>query len=192
MATELVTQAEFARRQGVERSAVSKWKAAGLLVMVREGRKDLVDVAASVARIDAERDPTRGRPQGGSPDAAGEQPTELQVVRLDLIREQTTRVRLENARKAGELVARVDAEATLATWARRTRERMQGLSRDLAERLAATGEARQVATILSESIDAAFEDLARDAEAEIADEAAAVAEASDAGDGDDLAEAAEA
>jgi hypothetical protein len=44
---DLVTQAEFARRRGVSRKTVTKWKQAGKLVMQGE----LVDVEASEARL---------------------------------------------------------------------------------------------------------------------------------------------
>ncbi len=50
-APELVSQAEFAREMGVSKVAVTKWKAAGRLV-IREG---LVDVSATKANLDRYR-----------------------------------------------------------------------------------------------------------------------------------------
>ncbi len=50
------TQADFARKLGVARSYITALKAAGRLVMTDDGR---VDVDASIARIDATKDPNR-------------------------------------------------------------------------------------------------------------------------------------
>lgn len=54
--TTVATQADFARRLGVSRSHVTGLKHAGRLVLTDNG---LVDVDASIARIDATRDPNR-------------------------------------------------------------------------------------------------------------------------------------
>lgn len=54
--TPVATQADFARRLGVSRSHVTGLKHAGRLVLTDNG---LVDVDASIARIDATRDPNR-------------------------------------------------------------------------------------------------------------------------------------
>lgn len=50
------TQAEFARQRGVARSYITALKSAGRLVMTADG---LVDVEASLAKIEATRDPNR-------------------------------------------------------------------------------------------------------------------------------------
>lgn len=56
MTSEPMSQAEFARRAGYAKSYVTALKQAGRLVMTADGR---VDAAASVARIEATRDPNR-------------------------------------------------------------------------------------------------------------------------------------
>lgn len=56
MTSEPMSQAEFARRAGYAKSYVTALKQAGRLVMTADGR---VDAAASVARIEATRDPSR-------------------------------------------------------------------------------------------------------------------------------------
>lgn len=177
----LVTQAEYAARRGVTKSAVSKWKAAGLLVTVRNGRRDLVDVVASDQLVDESVDPLRGRPGvAPAPGQIGVAPTsDLGAVRLELIKAQTVRHHLENDRRAGELVALVEFEALAADWARRSRERMHAIVRQLAERLAARTEPRQIIALLSAEIDAAFDGLAMEAEAEAQGEALSAVESAD-------------
>ena len=49
--TDLVSQAQFARLENVDRSTVTRWKEQGRLVMIGEGRKAKVDVKASRKRI---------------------------------------------------------------------------------------------------------------------------------------------
>lgn len=185
-----MTQTEFATHRGVGKSAVSNWKRDGLLVFVTtDDGRELVDVAASDAILDDRLDPTRGRPStagiGGDLVGGEVKPVnELQAVRLDFMREQTIRKRLDNDKLAGQLVARAEFEARAADWARRVRERMQGLVGRHRERLAAERDPRALAAFLAGEIDAVFSALADDAEAEPVDQAVEPVEAAD----DDLVE----
>jgi len=58
---ELVTKAEYARRHGVSKVAAQKWEDKGWLVMVSEGDRSKVDVAASDANLAKYRDTADGR-----------------------------------------------------------------------------------------------------------------------------------
>lgn len=170
----VVSQTEFAAMRGVGKSAVSNWKAAGHLVMATDpatGADIGVDVAASIARLDLVLDPTRGRPpRAEAIDAAAAGTSDLGDARLELVREQVTRQRLDNFKRAGELVALADVEASFADWGRRARESVTALTRpELAERLARQNVAREITAILTEEIDGIFARLADQAD-EAADE----------------------
>lgn len=56
----LVSQREFARIRGWNPGYVAKLKARGVLVMVTESGRELVDVDASNAAIEASKDPAKG------------------------------------------------------------------------------------------------------------------------------------
>ncbi len=165
---ELLTQKAFAERRGVGKSAVSNWKARGLLVMVAgENGKDLVDVAATEANLDLEIDTTRGRPiSAPAKQAASGAGGEMGAVRLELIKAQTARRLLENDVYAGKLVALAEFEAKAADWGRRARERIQGVMRQNAKRLATMTDARAVLALLNDEVDKAFASLADEADAE--------------------------
>lgn len=163
---DLMTQKAFAERRGVGKSAVSNWKAKGLLVLVKgEGGKDLVDVVATEAKLDVEIDPTRGRPISAQakPNAAG---GEMGAARLALTLATTARKVLENDVYAGKLAPVAEFEAMAAEWGRRARERVQGLMRQHAKRLATMTDARQILTLLTDEVDKAFAGLSVEAEAE--------------------------
>ena len=168
-----MTQAEFAVHRGVQKSAVSNWKKKGLLVFVEDADKLKVDVARSDARINANVDPTRGRPttaqsapaQSGlrleSPEPVPQaQPSNISNAREDLMREQTIEKRMKNARDAGELVLLADFESRCSEYGRLIRERAQGLIRDTAERLAADREPRSIIALLTVEFDMMLDDLA--------------------------------
>lgn len=175
-----MTQTEFAAHRGVGKSAVSNWKARGLLAFApadpgRPHGRQLVDVQRSDAAVNAAVDPTLGRPPtaiASSPaaPALSENPAGasdgLANVRNELIRAQTVRARLQNEKLAGELVALVEFERRAGDAGRLARERMHGVARQLAERLAAETDPRSVLAVLAEAIDQAFADLADRLEAE--------------------------
>lgn len=168
MAT-LMTQADFAARRGVGKSAVSNWKKAGLLVFAEgEGGKLFVHVERSEARLEARLDPMRGRPASGEAvePAAGDSGDELPLdapakrklsdARAELVDEDLFGKRLSNAAKAGELVPLVEAERRLAAIGRMAQERVAAEERNVAERLAATNDVRAVMQILEEARGKAF------------------------------------
>jgi hypothetical protein len=162
-----MTQTAFAKHRGVRKSAVSNWKAKGLLVMAPgpEG-KDLVDVDATEVKLDTEIDTTRGRPISAAGKPALVAGSELSQERLALMKATTVRKVLENDVYAGKLVPVAEFERAAADWARRCRERIQGLMRQHAKQLATMGDARQILAMLTDEIDKAFAGLAVEAEAE--------------------------
>lgn len=177
MAT-LLNQADFARRRGVGKSAVSNWKKAGLIVFAEgEGGRLLVDVARTEARLNARLDPTRGRPIGNDAGPMPELPMAaradddadegspvsqrtLAKVRAENAEEDLVGKRMKNAELARELVPAVEAERRLSDIGRMARERAQAEMRGIAERVAAERDTRAVMTLLDEAIDRAFHAVA--------------------------------
>lgn len=171
---QLMTQAEYARHRGVGKSAVSNWKAAGLLVMAEDAAgKIKVDVVRTDARINARIDPLRGRPTNGaspalpdsSPSAADSElplaPTStVSSERMELMREQRVGVALKNAQLAKELVPAIEAERRLSEAARLLRERLHAEFRGSAERQAAIKDRREMMMFNEEVIDRVFTDVA--------------------------------
>lgn len=195
MAT-LMTQAEFAARRGVGKSAVSNWKKAGLLVFAEgEGGKLFVNAERSEARLEARIDPMRGRPASGeaveaAPVEGGDElpldaakKRKLSDARAELVDEDLFSKRLSNAAKAGELVPLVEAERRLAAIGRMAQERVAAEERNVAERLAATSDVRAVMAILEEARGKAFTAVAAaiaGGELDEADEAEAVEDVAEA------------
>lgn len=167
----LMLQSAFAAHRGVGKSAVSNWKKAGLLVFAEgEDGKPKVDVERSDARINARIDPMRGRPQTGvAPAPAGDADEavvpiasgkSLGSARNELLAEQLIGQRLKNGAAAGDLVPRLEAERRLGELGRAIRERVHGLHRGLAERLAAERDPRTIDLLLGEETDKLFIELA--------------------------------
>jgi hypothetical protein len=170
-----MTQAAYALHQGVTASAVSKWKSDGLLVWAedpdRRGRM-LIDVVATDEALAAHRDPVRGRPQSGTPEIAEPpagkpaQPVDaLAQVRTDYLLAQTAQKHLQNEKLAGALVPVAEFEGRAADFGRLARERVQGVVRQHAERLAAERDPRVLSLFLAGEIDAVFALLADEIEA---------------------------
>lgn len=169
---ELMSQSDFATRRGVGKSAVSNWKAAGLLVFAEApGGKLLVDVERTEARLNAKVDPTRGRPTGAvgqlplaAPAATA--PEEMPVgrtaalVRVELAEEQLIEKRQKNAQAAGELLPYVELERRGVELCRSARERVNAAFRGMAERLAAETEVRAIMAIGLAEFDRVFVSLA--------------------------------
>jgi hypothetical protein len=165
----LMTQAAFAARRGVGKSAVSNWKKAGLVVFGEgDGGKLFVDVERTDARLNARLDPMRGRPSaaeaapelpiGGDADdaAAAGGGRNLAQARAELVDEDLFGRRLKNAAAAGELVPLIEEERRLSAVGRMIRERIAAEERNVAERLAATSDVRAVMAILDEARTKAF------------------------------------
>ncbi len=168
-----MTQAQFATRRGVGKSAVSNWKKAGLLVFAEgaDGRP-MVDVGRSEARLNAKLDPMRGRPataaetapalplDGDTDDGSPLQQRNLARVRAEVAEEDLVGKRMKNAEAARELVPAIEAERRLGHLGRMARERVQAELRARAERLAAEREPRAIMALLDEATDKAFAALA--------------------------------
>ena len=176
---DLLTQADFAKRRGVGKSAVSNWKKAGLLVFAEdEAGRMFVHVARTEARLNSRIDPMRGRPATSPQSAAAELPMDgndgadgdgsvslrersLARVRAEVAEEDLVGKRMNNARAAGELVPAVEAERRLGGLARMARERVLSELRSKAERLAAEREPRAIMVLIEETVDRAFHALSR-------------------------------
>lgn len=172
MNTAGMTQTQYARHRGVGKSAVSNWKADGLLVFVEgPGGKPMVDVARTDARVNANIDPGRGRPSNAHLEAAQSQPPppspaalandELATVRTGLIVAQTVEKTLKNARTAGELVLLADMESRAGDYGRLVRECFHAIVRDKSEQLAAERDPRAIVALLQTEVDVRLSDLAR-------------------------------
>lgn len=173
---ELLTQADFAKRRGVGKSAVSNWKKAGLLVFAEDADgRTMVDAARTEARLNARLDPTRGRPIAGMQDgpspslalddgpaeASASQERNLARVRAEVAEEDLVDKRMKNAARARELVPAMEAERRVAALGQMVRERIQSELRSKAERLAAEREPRAVMALIDEALDRAFNALSK-------------------------------
>lgn len=172
---DLLTQADFAKRRGVGKSAVSNWKKAGLLVFAEDadGRM-MVDARRTEARLNSRLDPTRGRPTAATQETAAPQPLSddagdpgagqernLARVRAEVAEEDLVDKRLKNAARARELVPAAEAERRVGALGQMVRERIQAELRAKAERLAAEREPRAIMALLDEAVDRAFLALAK-------------------------------
>ncbi|MDP3405057.1 MAG: hypothetical protein Q8S03_10235 [Brevundimonas sp.] len=210
----LMTKSEFARHRGVGKSAVSNWAKAQLLVMAEDqaDQSMKIDVVRTEARLNAKIDPARGRPTKAAAEPQGDLPLtqagtvpvargeSLADVRTDLIRAQTVKAQLDNARRAGELVPLEEYVRRAAEYGRVSRERMMSIVRTQSEWLAAAKDPRTIVARLEEEIDRAYADLAAQIETGVVDvedgeareDAADLAEVESAladGDDDDAVEA---
>lgn len=169
----LMSKSEFAVHRGVGKSAVSNWAKADLLVMAEDPddpTKMKIDVARTEARLNAKIDPARGRPTKGTAQPQGDLPltpprTEprgesLADVRTDLIKAQTVKAQLDNARRAGDLVPLEDYARRASEFGRVARERTMSIIRTQAEWLAASKDARAIVARMEDEIERAFADLA--------------------------------
>ncbi len=171
-----MSQAEYAVHRGVGRSAVSNWKTQGLLVFA-EGTngKPAVDVERTDARVNAKIDPARGRPTAASALPQSDLPLaepvanavrgggggeSLADVRTDLIRAQTIKAQLDNAKRAGDLVPLEEFIRRSSEYGRVARERTLSVVRSQAEWLASARDARAIVAQLQDEIERAFADLA--------------------------------
>lgn len=179
-----MSKSEFAVHRGVGKSAVSNWARDGHLVMAEDPAdptKMKIDVARTEARLNAKIDPARGRPTKGAAQPQGDLPLaapasaqtaagSLADVRTDLIRQQTEKLQLENARRAGDLVPVEEYARRASEFGRVARERMLSVVRSQAEWLASNRDARAIVAQLEDEIERAFADLAAQiASGEVAD-----------------------
>ncbi len=179
MALTLMRAKDFAAHRGVRPSAVSNWKAAGHLVWVEDPErpgKQLIDVEKSDLILNGKVDPTRGRPRSAESapvaettatagDASAARASGMDQARLDDMRERTLSRRIENDKALNRLVDIGEYERRAGDMGRLVRERTVGVVRQVAERLAAESDPRQIIAILSEQFDGLFNQLADEIEA---------------------------
>jgi len=167
----LVSQAEFARRQGWAKSYVTQLKQAGRLVMARKGRRELVDVQASLERIDATRDQNRDDVRrrheqarhGGQPptDRAEQIGKTFAAARSVRERYNALKAKVEYEQLIGRLLdadavrrAALDAGATL-------RATLENIPDQLAPQLTTMGDREEIHGLLAEHIEHALAETSR-------------------------------
>jgi hypothetical protein len=169
-----LSKKDFAAHRGVGKSAVSNWVKKGWVVEAEDPADGVikVDVPRTEAKLNAYLDPARGRPKAADSQVQGELPiaaaparTEpaggsLADVRTDLIRQQTEKLQLENARRAGDLVPIEEFTRRAAEYARVSRERVIAIVRTQAEWLASAKDPRAIIAKLQDEIERGFADLA--------------------------------
>lgn len=170
----LMSQAAYARYRGVDKSTVSKWKQSGLLVFAedKQSKRLLIHVERTDARVNANVDPTKGRPTKLQADATASTPRSVDnavVVsanvddpRIALVREQIITAALKNAQTARELVPMVECERRLAEIGRASRERIKAALRSHAERLATIHDPRTLMIAHDDIVDEVYASLATD------------------------------
>jgi hypothetical protein len=173
-ASGFMKQKDFAARQGVQPSAVSNWKRAGLLVFgaTPETRK-MIDVAASEARLADRRDAGRGRPPTAiEPEiereietVAPEPGKHLSNVRTRLLEVQTDGKLLDNKERAGKLVPLIEYQRRATALPQLLRDRLLAQFRSHREQLAAISDPRLQDLRNAELINEVFEQMATDIEA---------------------------
>ena len=158
--TRRVTQAEFARIMGVNRSTVRRWVLNGRITLGADKRLDpeaakkqleLTESAAPhhqarKAQIEAEKKAKR-RQQSKQPKAAEEKPPADAAdvalrLKLAMTREREAKAamaEMEQARKAGELVRREDVDFVLSDFGATLRQLLEGMADRLAAELAGHG-----------------------------------------------------
>jgi hypothetical protein len=173
----LMTKGQFAKHRGVGASAVSNYAKAELLVMAEDPAdpsRMLVDVARTEARLNAKIDPARGRPTKGDAQAQADLPLPssggpvsphgsgrvVAEFRTELLSQQTEKLRLENARRAGDLVSIEEYARRASEFGRVARERVLSVVRSQAEWLSAVKDPRAIVAHLEDEFERAFADLA--------------------------------
>ncbi len=169
---ERVRKREFARILGVSPSYVTKLAKAGRLVIGEDG---LVDVAASLARIEATRDPARqdvaerharvrAAKAGATPEApaveADATPASYAEARALKERYAALTAKLEYERLAGRLVDVEDVRAAGAEAGATLRAALEALPDQLAPLLAAERDEHRVHALLVEYLETAMRDVA--------------------------------
>ena len=168
-----LSKKDFAARRGVGKSAVSNWVKKGWVVEAEDPADGVikVDVPRTEAKLNAYLDPARGRPRAADSQPQGELPMvapgkaapageSLADVRTDLIRQQTEKLLLENARRAGDLVPIEEYARRASEYARVSRERVLSIVRTQAEWLASAKDPRAIVAKLQDEVERAFADLA--------------------------------
>ncbi|RJX35655.1 MAG: hypothetical protein C4525_03100 [Desulfarculus sp.] len=172
---ELIIQAEYARRRGVSRAAVSKWVKRGLVPVDQETGK--INPEAADAALDANRDPSRTPPRPPGPKQVrvpgeGElKPRELtDLTKARTVREavKAQREKFELDKETGKLVRRQEVEDAAFLAVRTLRDQLRGMPAKLAPRLALADTPAKAAEILEaeitehlEGLSAKFQKLAR-------------------------------
>lgn len=172
----LMRATEYAAHRGVTKGAVSNWKKAGHLVWGEDPNRpgsQLIEVEKTDAFLDRVVDPTRGRPRAGERDepsgetgpAAPARMSAIEQARLDDMHERTLRRRLDNQVLVGSLVPVSEYERRAGEMGALVRQRTTGIIRQLAERLAAETDPRQITALLTAQFDELFDHIASEIEA---------------------------
>ena len=138
--SELITQAEYARRRDVTPQTIGTWKTLGRIVMV--GRK--VNVAASDKMLEETECPGN---KAGADERAGKSTDtgkSFQESRAELQAIKVKQAQLELDQSIGILILREDAERQAFSDGRRFRDSMMALPDQYADRLAIITNVREM------------------------------------------------
>jgi len=165
----IVTQAEFARLEGVAKSYVTALKTAGRLVITAEG---LVDVDASRARLAQTADPSkeavakrhaaaRGKKQDDPPPQNQTEKigSSYQAARAVKEKYAAMQAKLDYERAVGEVINREAVQFMATDIATTFRVQMSSLPDTLAPPLAAMSNETDIRLLIADAIETALNDL---------------------------------
>jgi len=168
----LMTQAAFARAQGCSKGWVTALKQAGRLVMDKRGKRELVDVAASLELIAATENLTREDvaarheaerggedvPKAPAEVAAQHSYQEARAKKEHYLAEQAKH---EHLKQIGAHVASADVERGGMDAGTAFRAAMENLPNQISAELAGESDAERCAAMLREHIEYALKELER-------------------------------
>ncbi|MCB2190340.1 MAG: hypothetical protein KQI62_02170 [Deltaproteobacteria bacterium] len=166
---ELISQAEYSRRRGVTRQAVSKWVKQGTIPIDPETKK--IDPAAADAALEANLDTSKQRdskpgpvkaraPKGeGDNEARPESTLTKARTQREIIQAQRAKVELDLLQ--GTVVKTQLVEDSTFEAGRLFRDQLRGLPAKLAKRLAVAATPVECSEILTEEIDLILGELLR-------------------------------
>lgn len=149
---ETLSQADFAKRIGVGRSRVTALKQAGRLVMTEDGKRVLV--SASIARIEATADPSKG--EGESiPD---ERP-DYQAARARREAANAQLAEIELMERCGALMQAQEVGAAVADAGVSFRMALEGMGAMLAPQLAGMTDESDIRQLVDEYVEHLLQEL---------------------------------
>ena len=141
-----VCQAEFARRIGVSRATVSEYKGKGWLVFSSAG---LVDVKASTAEIEKNKDASRGGNRAKKPAAGSGKFNQAKAKEMQM---RADKAELELLEKQGSLVSRERVELAAFTLSRAAQEGLMSIPDRLSSLVAAESDPSVVYKMIRDEI----------------------------------------
>ena len=155
------TNVQAAGMLGIDPATVKRWRARGWLVNRPDGH---LDVAATRARVNADRDPTLGgradRGAGGAAPVSGDG---ARLLKARAMRETLAAklLQIEIDKEEGRLIDREVAERVFLDVITEARTRMEAIPARVASRLVSLSDARAIQDILRDEIETALRSVAR-------------------------------